>query len=67
MKAVRKVAKIVTIIAIAYFFTPWIFQLVYNKIAWDFNLPPFDYWVFVGIVYLIHNLFHSPRIKEEEE
>lgn len=45
------IVRCATISAVLYF--------VYNAIAWEFNLPPFGYWVCLGVTYLIH-AFREP-------
>ena len=32
----------------------WILMGVWNAIAYNFNLPTFNYWVYVGILIIIH-------------
>lgn len=41
-----------------------VLMLVYNKVAWEFNLPQFPYWVFLGACYLLNILTgRAPKTK----
>lgn len=37
-------------------FEAWIVSLVWNTIAWNFNLPQFGFWFFVAVITVI-NMF----------
>ena len=37
----------------------------YNSIAWEFNLPPLNYWTICGAMYTLHKIFHGVGTKKD--
>ena len=48
-------------------FVSLITYFVYNKIAWDFNLAPANYWTCVGTVYVLQKIFNAPQIEQKKQ
>lgn len=42
-------------------FEAWIVSLVWNTIAWNFNLPQFGFWFFVAVITVINMLIPSKK------
>ena len=38
----------------------------YNAIAWQFNLPPLNYWVICGAMYTINKIHMGVQVEREE-
>lgn len=34
----------------------WVLMLVWNKVAWEFNLPTFSYLTYCGIWYVLRSI-----------
>lgn len=37
----------------------------YNSIAWEFNLPPLNYWTICGAMYTLHKIFFGVKLKKD--
>lgn len=42
-------------------FEAWIISLVWNTIAWNFNLPQFGFWFFVAVITAIYMFIPSKK------
>ncbi len=42
-------------------FEAWIVSLVWNTIAWNFNLPQFGFWFFVAVITVINMFIPSKK------
>lgn len=42
-------------------FEAWIVSLVWNTIAWNFNLPQFGFWFFVAVITVINIFIPSKK------
>ena len=49
----KDLKRVIVLALIRIFIIPLIAMAVWNKIAWEFNLPQFNFWVFLGISILI--------------
>jgi hypothetical protein len=49
----KDLRRIIVLTLIRNFIIPLIAMAVWNKIAWEFNLPQFNFWIFWGISILI--------------
>lgn len=43
----------------------FISKMTYNVIAYEFNLPPFSFWIHLGVIYVLRYILHDKKINEE--